>query len=170
MHYVVFGSSSGMLTLFGAATFGVATHGHELLPSLVRQARSLAQQPTPLPNLEYTQGDMLNADLSATAVLLLASQCWDEPLLEQVWEKIRTQLPSGAFVVDYRAPPVALTAGDEPALALVATTTVLLSPLSPRTPTRLSSHGGTRPAKRGGRRGGRRGRIRGVGAAGALQE
>jgi len=40
-------------------------------------------------------GDMLGADLSNAAIVLLTSQCWDAPLAHRVHVKLATELPAG---------------------------------------------------------------------------
>ena len=45
--------------------------------------------------------DMLQADLSDTAILMLASLCWDEHLFNAAAHKICHELPAESLVIDY---------------------------------------------------------------------
>jgi hypothetical protein len=44
---------------------------------------------------------MLRSDLSGVGVIMLASQCWDRPLMDAVASKLEAELMEGAVVIDY---------------------------------------------------------------------
>lgn len=177
--YVVFGSSIGLLTLYGALGLNLRTTGYEILPLLAHASAAVAQSVSAAPvalrcaqhccfgdtqckppkpsfktphtaaaarndgtrgsrssshcsgsaaeamktapcapcgydnesslegdsgdaaGLEVVCGDMLEADLSLAAVVLLTSQCWDAALAARVDAKLAMELPPDAVVVDY---------------------------------------------------------------------
>lgn len=49
----------------------------------------------------FNAQDMLQSDLSHTAILMLASFCWDRQLHTQAIDKIHAELSDGSIVVDY---------------------------------------------------------------------
>ena len=77
---------------------------------LVEQAQRLASTHTPrrsdsTPCVQFRCADMLSANVAAAGVVMLTSQCWDKSLIAATYSKLATELPAGALVVDYRAPP-----------------------------------------------------------------
>lgn len=50
---------------------------------------------------DFVCGDMLNCPAGNAAVVMLASQCWDTPLVAAVAAKLRSELPWGSLVIDY---------------------------------------------------------------------
>jgi hypothetical protein len=100
--YVVLGSSLGSLVLYGACVFGVRSHGIELLPELAAAAVRVAAA-AGVEHASFECADMLTCDLSASDVVLLASQCWDARLVAAVRWKLLDELLPGALVLDYTA-------------------------------------------------------------------
>jgi len=98
--YVVFGSSTGWLVFFGALTFGLNSYGYELLPSLAKAAQQIKDD-LEVFEATFVCGDMLQAPLDDTRMLMLASQCWDPELKQRTSEKLHAELPLGALVIDY---------------------------------------------------------------------
>lgn len=56
-----------------------------------------------VPQVSFNAQDMLQSDLDHTAVLMLASFCWDRQLHIQAVDKIQAELLHGSIVVDYTA-------------------------------------------------------------------
>lgn len=54
-----------------------------------------------VPQVSFNGQDMLQSDLSHTAILMLASFCWDRQLHTQAIDKIQAELLHGCIVVDY---------------------------------------------------------------------
>lgn len=54
-----------------------------------------------VPQVSFSAQDMLQSDLSHTAILMLASFCWDRQLHNQAIDKIQAELLHGSIVVDY---------------------------------------------------------------------
>ena len=54
-----------------------------------------------VPQVSFNAQDMLRSDLSHTAILMLASFCWDKQLHTQAIDKIQAELEHGSIVVDY---------------------------------------------------------------------
>ena len=88
--------------MYGACVYGLQTRGIELLPLLASHARDIAQK-AGVDRLTFECADMLACDLSEAEILLLASQCWDEALVDQLRSKLLTELEVGTLVIDYTA-------------------------------------------------------------------
>lgn len=111
LEIAIFGSSTGWLGFYTAlALFPssiVRITGYEILPSLVAAAQRIQRQYCPesiihsSSRLEFRCQDMLQADLRNTRVAVLTSQCWDAPLVCQVYQKLVNELPTEALVIDY---------------------------------------------------------------------
>lgn len=107
--YVVMGSSIGWLVFFGALALGIPSVGFELLPSLVAAAErtktdvaaAVGGASGGVSRARFVCGDMMRAPVGKAAVVMLASQCWDERLFRATAEKLAAELPTGAAVVDY---------------------------------------------------------------------
>jgi len=114
----VLGSSQGLLSAYVAHTFHACAQGrgqqdrrrcvvsgYEVLPTLhkmactvaVMQSHFLGETVVSLPTL----GDMFDADLSRSHVVILTSLCWDVGTRRRIAWKLACELPRGALVVDY---------------------------------------------------------------------
>lgn len=111
--YTVFGSSTGSLVLYAALVLGIECIGVEILPFLHDVASELRtelmydqqqqqQQQQLRQQCVFVCGDMLDAPLDRTKILVLTSQCWDAPLHARVAHKLERELPVDALVVDYK--------------------------------------------------------------------
>ena len=100
LRYVVLGSSTGWLCFYGACVYGFRTRGIELLPNLVAAAKRTAREAA-IFGVHFECDDMLRSDLRGSHLIILASQCWDAPLLAAVRVKLLDELPTGALVLDY---------------------------------------------------------------------
>ncbi len=49
----------------------------------------------------FSCGDLLQDDVSAAGLVVLADQCWDAPLAAAAAAKLARELPAGAFCVSY---------------------------------------------------------------------
>lgn len=102
----VFGSSTGSLVFYAALALGVDCVGVEILPFLSKVATQIRDELLPRQaqrrRCEFVCGDMLQAPLDATGLLILTSQCWDSDLHDQVVRKLERELPPDAVVVDYK--------------------------------------------------------------------
>ena len=85
--FAVLGSSLGSLVVYGACVHGLPSHGIELLPYLAAQAASVVRA-AGVRGATFECADMLTCDLSQFGIVMLASQCWDEPLLESIGSKL----------------------------------------------------------------------------------
>lgn len=56
-----------------------------------------------VPHVSFHAQDMLQSDLRHTAILMLASFCWDKQLHTLALNKIQAELLRGSIVVDYTA-------------------------------------------------------------------
>ena len=56
-----------------------------------------------VPRVRFYAQDMLQSDLSCTAIVMLTSFCWDRQLYSQAFDKIKAELHQGSVVVDYSA-------------------------------------------------------------------
>lgn len=101
-HFQVWGSSIGWLVFYAALTYGLEAVGYELLRCHVDIAQGLATD-LQVPQVSFNAQDMLQSDLDHTAVLMLASFCWDRQLHIQAVDKIQAELLHGSIVVDYTA-------------------------------------------------------------------
>ena len=70
---------------------------------LLLKSDKAAQCYAQVPQVKFDAQDMLQSDLSHTAILMLASFCWDRQLRTQAMEKIQAELLHGSIVVDYTA-------------------------------------------------------------------
>ena len=112
---VVWGSSVGWMVFYAALGLGCRARGVELLPALdavargvaLREAHALAGRAT----LEC--GDLMRSDVSRASAVVLASQCWDEPLVAAAAAKLAVELPVDAAVVDYRCEAMLATGAFE---------------------------------------------------------
>lgn len=107
LDYVVFGSSLGWLVFYGALTLRARTHrGFEILQTLHDQACRVRmivnEEPSISSTIEFHHADMLTASLENVGLIVLTSLCWDEEVYEETTRKLATELPQGAFVIDYR--------------------------------------------------------------------
>ena len=98
--YVVLGSSIGWLCFYGACVYGLPTRGIELLPNLVTAAERVGRT-AGIEGVQFKCADMLKTDLRLSQLVVLASQCWDAPLLSALRLKLLEELPDGALVLDY---------------------------------------------------------------------
>ena len=109
----VWGASTGWLCFYAHLREGLDTCGVELLAPLVDVAEAVAARHglgvgPGAPALSFVQGDLLDAPLGPTEVLVLTSQCWDADLRARAGAKIRAELGAGRgtaagapVVVDY---------------------------------------------------------------------
>ena len=67
------------------------TRGIELLPNLVAAAERIARRAA-IDGIRFECADMLAADLRSARLLVLASQCWDVPLVEQLRAKLLAEV------------------------------------------------------------------------------
>lgn len=118
LRYLVLGSSLGSLVLYGACVHGLVSRGIELLPVLARHATQLSDA-AGVVGVSFDCADMLTSDLGQPQIVLLASQCWDPPLIATLRAKLLRELPLGALVLDYTAalgqPPEEAQGHDGPA-------------------------------------------------------
>lgn len=99
----VFGSSSGSLVIFMALAWGVFSEGVEILPFLHNEAKSFCRAANvSTEQCGFSCADMLTSPLSATRILVLTSQCWDDDLYVKVLAKAERELPANALVLDYK--------------------------------------------------------------------
>lgn len=54
-----------------------------------------------VPQVRFNAQDMLQSDLSHTAILMLTSMCWDRQLHTQAIDKIQAELLHSSIIVDY---------------------------------------------------------------------
>lgn len=107
-HALVAGSSAGWFCFYLALHGGVPVVGFELLPALHAAAERIRDglaARSALPRIELRCADVLDADMRAARLVVLASQCWDAQLHAAVCTKLRAECPAGAIVIDYRPPP-----------------------------------------------------------------
>ena len=107
LDYVVFGSSLGWLVFYGALTLRARSHkGFEILQTLHDQAcrvkATVDEEPSISSAMEFHLVDMLTASLENVGLIVLTSLCWDEDLYDVTTRKLASELPRGAFVIDYR--------------------------------------------------------------------
>lgn len=69
--------------------------------TLTGKRPTLGECTVQVPHASFIAQDMLHSDLSHTAILMLASFCWDRQLHTQAIDKIQAELPDGSIVVDY---------------------------------------------------------------------
>lgn len=100
LRYYVLGSSLGSLCVYGACVYGIETRGIELMPGLAQAAQRIVTR-AGVVGVSFECADMLGVDLSEADVLLLASQCWDAPLVAALGAKLLAELRPGALVIDY---------------------------------------------------------------------
>ncbi len=98
--YVVFGSSTGALVLYGRLALGLRSRGYEILPGLAARAEAM-RAAHDIDNVELHCVDCLKAPLSRACIVWLCSLCWDAALYDAVQHKLAAELPAGAVVVDY---------------------------------------------------------------------
>ncbi len=109
VRYAVLGSSVGWLCFYGACVHGLRSHGIELIPFLAATAARVAAD-AGVGGATFECADMLSVHLGGYAILLLASQCWDEELVRRLRAKLLDELDAGAVVIDYTP-----LLGEEPA-------------------------------------------------------
>jgi hypothetical protein len=107
LKYVVFGSSTGWLVFYAAATFrGARCEGFEILETLHATAsHTLAlteKEASRKMNVIFHNADMLSSSLYDAGIIVLTSMCWDDIVYAQTLEKLAEELRAGAFVIDYR--------------------------------------------------------------------
>ena len=106
--FVVLGSSTGLLALYGALYWGLPTRGVEILPSLVAVADAAAAvaaasvSPSSTIDISFEEGDVLQCDLSSATIIMATSQCWDVALIKALRAKLVKEVRPGACVIDYR--------------------------------------------------------------------
>lgn len=69
--------------------------------TLTDEPKALWECDVQVPHASFNPQDMLQSDLSHTALLMLASFCWDKQLHTQAVDKILAELSYGSIVVDY---------------------------------------------------------------------
>ncbi|KAL3151958.1 hypothetical protein ABBQ32_001083 [Trebouxia sp. C0010 RCD-2024] len=100
--FQVWGSSIGWMVFYAALTYGLEAVGYELLRCHVDIAQGVAAD-FQVPHVSFHAQDMLQSDLRHTAILMLASFCWDKQLHTLALNKIQAELLRGSIVVDYTA-------------------------------------------------------------------
>ncbi|OQR97934.1 hypothetical protein ACHHYP_09451 [Achlya hypogyna] len=95
----VFGSSTGSLVFYTALLTGRPVRGVEILPCLVADAQAIAAA-CAVPGVDLQLGDMLDASLAHTRLLVLTSQCWPAGLWADLVAKLRRH-PGPLLVLDY---------------------------------------------------------------------
>lgn len=101
-HYVVFGSSTGLLAYFGMALLPLHCTGIEILPFLHDIAALASDQLKCKERITFICQDMLEVDISNAGIIVLTSQCWQINVIRKVYEKLNAEAMVGCIVVDYR--------------------------------------------------------------------
>lgn len=92
------GSGDGRIVIMAAEEFGARGVGVEIDPALVERARARARQAGVDRRVEFRQGDMYEADVSAATVVTLFLH--PEPNL-RLRPRLRSRLRPGSRVVSY---------------------------------------------------------------------
>lgn len=99
----IFGSSQGLLAFYTHfLNRNIWIQGFEILPTLHRIANAFIEKYL-IENIELKLGDMLNADVSHSDIVVLTSLCWDKQTKTQVAHKLSKELKDGCIVIDYQS-------------------------------------------------------------------
>jgi len=98
---VVLGSSTGWVPLYASLTFGIHTHGVELLPSRAALASQIAESLGPKEQslIRLEEGDATKADITKAGAVYMTSLAWDKSLQAAMHDKLAKELSEDTIVV-----------------------------------------------------------------------
>lgn len=95
--FIDLGAGRGLAAFYANLLFGMESHGYELLPTFVRNARKIAVDMN-LDNVKFHEKDILEADLSGAKVIYIAGTTFPDKFVKKLSRKLRSA-PDGAVII-----------------------------------------------------------------------